>query len=233
MNVIDKQEIKRLSTLITDRLAEEIESGTLKPGERLIQTDLAERFGVSRVAIRDALMGLRKRGLSVSLPLKGDIVRPVSCRTVAEVFALREVVEGFAVRLATARITEDGLAQILEKHRAQEQALGRNDVEYLLKADWDFHWSIYRHCGNEPLLEVIESLWGRIRQARSVAKNDAAWGSAWSEHSVRRHRALYDAIASRDAKKASRLAEANIRDAAKELIEQLRAQGWDEETPIT
>jgi DNA-binding GntR family transcriptional regulator len=76
--------VKSLSTAIADRLAEMIHAGALKPGEHLVQTGLAERFGVSRVAVRDALAQLRQRGLAVNVPRKGTIVRPLSCKTVRD-----------------------------------------------------------------------------------------------------------------------------------------------------
>jgi DNA-binding GntR family transcriptional regulator len=63
--------VKSLSTAISGQLAEMIHAGALKPGVHLVQTDLAERFGVSRVAVRDALAQLRQRGLAVNVPRKG------------------------------------------------------------------------------------------------------------------------------------------------------------------
>jgi DNA-binding GntR family transcriptional regulator len=226
-----KQEVKKLSTLISDRLVEEIQNGTRLPGERLIQNDLAERFGVSRVAIRDALMELRQRGLSVNVPLKGDIVRPVSCKHIADVFALREVVEAFAVRTAVSRIDAAGLSRLASMQREQETHTDKGDLEFLLDADWRFHSTIFSYCDNEPLLDVITSLWARIRQARSVAKINESWGHEWSAHSARRHKSLLAAIERRDADAASSITAENIRSAAAELIGQLRAQGWDEAAP--
>ena len=71
---LDLKVVKNLSDVIADRLGELIQTGSLRPGEHLVQTVLAEGFGVSRVAVRDALQELRRRGLAVNVPMKGTIV---------------------------------------------------------------------------------------------------------------------------------------------------------------
>lgn len=229
MDTIIKQQIKRLNTIITDKLVEDIENGILKPGERLIQNDLAKRFGVSRVAIRDALMELRKRGLSVSVPFKGDIVRPVSYKNVSDIFDLREIVESFAVRLAINNIKDADIEEINNKLLSQLEALKSKDYKFLLQADWDFHWSIYKHCDNETLLEIIQVLWARIKQARSLTNFNTEWGSSWGKKSIKRHKHLFNAIASKDIDIASNIIAENIREAKSELINMLKqTQGWDE-----
>ena len=101
--------------MIADRLEDMIHAGMLKPGEHLVQTELAERFGVSRVAVRDALQELIQRGLATRVPRKGTIVRPVSCKIVRDVFAVRRVVESLAATEACKNMSEadfDRIARI-------------------------------------------------------------------------------------------------------------------------
>ena len=224
---INLQEVKKLSTIISDKLVEEIQNGQLKPGTRLIQTDLAEQFGVSRVAIRDALMELRNRGLSINVPMKGDIVRPVSLKTIQELFDIRGLLEAHAVKTAVERIDAQGIQLIQEKARAQEEAVAAGDIQQIIETDWNFHSSIYRYCDNESLIEMIEAIWMRIRQARSIARSDSDWGSRWGRASVKRHRLLMRAIRSGDGEKAASITVENIGKAGRELIEELKAQGWD------
>lgn len=223
----DLGEVKELSTLICDKLVELILGGVLEPGERLVQNDLASRFGVSRVAIRDALMKLRHRGLSVNVPLRGEIVRPVTRKSVSDVFAVRRLLEPYAVREAVRRMDEQAMAALRVRAREQAEAVRAGDVRAALEADWELHASIYGHCGNSELYEMIEELWRRIRQARSVAGHDQSWGEQWSATSVERHRNLLDAIARRDADRAGDVVESNIDAAAKELILRLEKHGWE------
>ena len=97
---LNLNEVKNLSAVIADRLAELIQTGSLQPDEHLVQTVLAEKFGVSRVAVRDALQELRHRGLAVNVPMKGTIVKPVSYKTIYDLFAVRKTVESLADREA-------------------------------------------------------------------------------------------------------------------------------------
>jgi DNA-binding GntR family transcriptional regulator len=97
----------------------------------------------------------------------------------------------------------------------------------VIRADWEFHRSIYRHCGNTQLLEIIEDLWRRIRQARSVARRDEAWGTGWARRSIARHDRLVEAIRAADSDEAAGITRLNIQESAAELIAKLRQLGWE------
>lgn len=222
-------EIKSVSTLIADRLADLIQGGELRPGERLVQADLAGQFGVSRVAVRDALYLLKQRGLAIDLPRKGTIVRPISCKSVRDLFAVRRAVEGLAGRDACRLITEEALDQ-LDALVAQQEALAEgDDLSPVLAKDWEWHQLLYSFSDNEPLQEVIAVLWSRTRQARSLARGQTAWGKAWGRHSAARHREIVAALRQRDPDTVDRLIAQTIDRASAELVQGLREAGWGEE----
>lgn len=223
-------EVKKLSTVIADRLASMIQSGLLRPGEHLVQTELAERFGVSRVAARDALHLLRERGLAVDVPRKGTIVRPICCKTVRDLFAVRRAVEGLAARLACARMTAEVLERLEQAIREQETLSEGGDRSQLVAKDWEFHEIIFDLCDNEPLKEVIVGLWARTRQARSLAQGEAAWGQAWGRRSAARHREILEALRARDPDAAEQAAIRTIALAEEELVQGLREAGWGEDS---
>ncbi|MCX7788217.1 MAG: GntR family transcriptional regulator [Spirochaetes bacterium] len=224
---IDLSHVKTLSAIITDHLAEQIESGELKPGERLVQVELAKKFNVSRVAIRDALMELRRRGLSINVPKRGDIVRPVSCRTVRELFEIRRINESYAVQLSCSRIDEAGISKLRKIIKEQESCIRKKDIGGFMGKDWEFHAAIFEYCPNEQLKEFIQTLWARTRQARSVAQSDLSWGRQWAEASVARHKELLQALENRDCRKASDITARIIDEASKELEAELLRVGWD------
>lgn len=226
---LDLSSLKTLSSLITDRLAEQIEQGLLKPGERLVQVELARRFNVSRVAIRDALMELRRRGLSVNIPNKGDIVRPVSCKTVQELFEVRRITESYAVQTACAQMDTRGIAKLRKLIKEQEANIRKGDIAKFIQKDWEFHRAIFEYCPNDQLKEVIEFLWSRTRQARSVAQSDVEWGQQWATASVARHKELLAAFESKNCSLAAEITSRIIETASKELQEELRRVGWDTE----
>lgn len=228
-DAIDMRSIKTVASVITDRLAEEIQNGILLPGERLVQMDLCHRFQVSRVPVRDALMDLRRRGLSVSIPMRGDIVRPVSPKIVQNLFELRRINESYAISLACERITTEGIAQLKAIIDEQKILLETEDITAFIEKDWDFHRTLYNFADNEPLQELIEGLWARTRQARSVAKRDVHWAKTWGQTSISRHREIWGAVAEHDAEQASAIIENTIRNASEELCRELISSGWDKD----
>ena len=219
-------EIKSVSTLVADRLADLIQRGVLKPGERLVQGDLAAQFGVSRVAIRDALYLLKQRGLAVDVPRKGTIVRPISCKTVRDLFAVRRAVEGLAGREACRTISDATLAQLERIIEEQEHLAQGDDLELALDKDWEWHQLIYQESNNEPLQEIIAVLWSRTRQARSLARGRVEWGKTWSLNSAARHRKILAALRQRDPDAVERAIAETISAAEEELVQGLQEAGW-------
>lgn len=219
---------RNLSAALADQLSQMIQTGVLKPGEHLVQTELATRFGVSRVASRDALQQLLQKGLAVNVPRKGVIVRPISIKNVHDLFNVRRLVESEAVRLASPHLTDRDFEQLDRLIGEQEEYGQAQDLARFIEKDWEFHQAIYSRCDNEPLKEIIILLWSRTRQARGVAQASPKWGKQWSKNSVERHRRVLKALRKRDAATAARLIADNIDTAAGELVEGLREIGWGE-----
>lgn len=220
-------DIKNVAEQIADRLGEMIQTGALKPGTHLVQTELAARFGVSRVAIRDALQHLRQRGLVIDVPRKGTLVRPVSIKTVRDLFTVRQVIEGLATRLACTHLTDDDFARLERIIAEQERLVQQSDLARLIETDWEFHQTIYARCDNAPLQEMIALLWSRTRQARGLAQSEVNWGREWGKHSAARHRRILAALRARDATQAEQLIVETIARAAEELVQGLREAGWE------
>ena len=222
-------EIKTLSALVADRLSDLIQRGVLKPGEHLVQGDLATQFDVSRVAIRDALYLLKQRGLAIDVPRKGTVVRPVSCQTVRNLFAVRRAVEGLAGRNACLAIT-DGALQQLDRILCEQEALAQGeDYTSMLDKDWEWHQILYAQTTNEPLQEVIAMLWSRTKQARSLARGNLDWGKQWATRSAARHREILDALRRHDPDEVERQIAHTISAAEEELVVGLRQAGWGDE----
>lgn len=222
-------EAKGLADRIAERLIAMIQTGELKPGERLVQTDLAGQFGVSRVAIRDALHRLRQTGLAVEVPRKGMVVRSVSCKMVRDLFAVRRAVEGLATRLACGQHSPESLAGLGVILRDQEKLARRPDLGRVIEKDWQFHQALYARAHNAPLEEIIANLWTQMRQARSLASADPGWGKGWAARSIDRHRRILEALGRRDGVEAERLVVEAIDRAEGELVRGLEEAGWGEE----
>jgi len=224
-------EVKELSTMIADRLVEMIQSGVLKPRERLVQTDLAEQFGVSRVAVRDALYKLIQRGLALKIPRRGIIVRPVSCKIIRDIIAVRRVLEIWAAKEACANMTDEYLERLSNIIQEQEILVEKGEIAQLTKKDWEFHMSIYDGCDNEALKKIIVDLWSRMRQAQGLAQVNVEWGDRWVKQSVNFHRRLLDALSRCDANTIEELLTRSFDSVEEELIQALKEMPWVDTAP--
>jgi DNA-binding GntR family transcriptional regulator len=123
----------------------------LQPGEPLVEARLAEELGMSRTPVRDALFKLEQDGLVVSIPNKGTFVESLSTGDVAEIYDIREVIEGLAARLLSRRITK-GQAEILE-----DLARSADAAKATVSDDVAFHQAIVRLCGSPRLVDIART----------------------------------------------------------------------------
>lgn len=227
---IDMNQARNISSLIADKLSEAIQQGVIKPGERLIQTDLAEKFGVSRVAIRDALQNLVARGLATNIPKKGIIARELSVETIDNIYNVRCVLESYASKVACNFITVDDLNVIKELYDDFYEAL-KSKKKNLVEFDWRFHRSIYSKCRNEVLIEIIDILWSRLWQIRSLlelVKTDIYWFENLIANSFDIHMKIIKAIEEKDSNTVEKLVKEMIESAKEQILKELVGVKLDE-----
>ena len=150
-----------LSDWVVTKILEAIKNGSIKPGERLIERDVAERFSVSRAPVRDAMHKLERLGVVVRQPPRATYVRSWTDRDIAEVLLILDALILLSVHLAGERLEPDDLVeleQIVEETRAAVTA-GSSDVTEQVELDLKFHLAIARASQNARLLELIETLW--------------------------------------------------------------------------
>ncbi|QDZ15760.1 GntR family transcriptional regulator [Humibacter ginsenosidimutans] len=178
---------------VTARLRDEIIDGVRPPGSKLVEREIAEEFGVSRVPVRDALKALITEGLVTPRVRSWAVVRRFTPSDLADLSEVRSALEMLAFRLAAARHTREGLAALRTTLDAELAAAYAGDVVAAHRAGADFHERVVDLTGNETLLELervmrsrLRWLMGRHADLLRVAKE---------------HEALYDAIAARDVDK--------------------------------
>lgn len=220
---LDMNQAKSISSLIADKLSDAIRHGVLKPGERLIQTDLAQKFGVSRVAIRDALQNLVSRGLARNIAKKGIIVRELSVETIDNIYNVRCVLESYASKIACNFITDDDLILIKKAYDDFDEAL-KSKEENLVEFDWGFHRSIYSKCKNEVLIEIIDILWSRLWQIRSLIElvnKDTNWFENLIVNSFNIHMKIIKAIEMKETERVEKLVKEMIERAKEKILAEL------------
>ncbi|HEX9778074.1 MAG TPA: GntR family transcriptional regulator [Geopsychrobacteraceae bacterium] len=196
--------IERHQTLrekILETIREAILKGTLKPGEKVAEPDLAERFGISRTPIREAFRQLESEGYLTVIPRKGAVVTALSEQDVQEFYAIKSILEGYAAELAANRLEGkdiDKLVQINERLKLLER---EGDVKTFFRVHNEFHELFLKASGNKKLYDLVQQLglkFNRLRMASlSVAGRMAI--------SVAEHERLIEAFRRHDGVEAERL----------------------------
>lgn len=218
--------IQNTAEVIAKSLEEKIYGAELKPGQQLVQENIARMFGVSRVPVRDALQILINMGLAVSMPRRGVFVRRLSKKSLYELFEVRKILEGSAIRLAVECITAEDLNTLAEIIKEQQKALTDKNVELNEKLDSVFHSTIFRSLDNGLLIDLISANWARIKQARCTSTVNSEHGVKWISESIHRHKKLLDALNKRDAELACTIVVQTIEDSQQEISLSLEQMGW-------
>ncbi len=190
-------EHKQLWESVSDQLRDEILDGRLAAGTRLLEADLAVRFGVSRGPVRDALRELARHGLAVDVPRRGTFVSSLTERDLEEVYVIRRAIEEVAVRLAIVHATDQDVADIFRAVDEVEAAYGRGDLAAAWDADMAFHRAYCRLSGNGRLLDLFDHLASQTVLLMRTAL-DARASLGWTPP-PEFHRRIAEGIAARDA----------------------------------
>jgi DNA-binding GntR family transcriptional regulator len=222
--------IQNTAEVIAQSLKEMIYEAELKPGQPLIQERIAEMFQVSRVPVRDALQMLISMGIVINVPRRGVIVRPLTETLLEDLFEVRKILEGAAIRMVLRNMTSELPPRLAELIRQQSECLKTGDVKRYGGLDEAFHQIEYEGVGNLRLVELIRSNWEMIKQARSASIVEPKHGKVWMATSVRRHKRILTALIKRDEGMASSIILENIESSKREIIACLREMGWIETT---
>ena len=171
MSVNDRTRVRRGATtpdVIADSLREEILRGDVAPGQALRQEELAERFGVSRLPVRDALLRLEAQGLVHVYPNRGAFVISLSADEVREIFEMRLLLEGDMIERAVPRMSTDDWRRI---DAAQAESTRTAGSDEWVEGDWRLHRALYEPAARPRQLGTIEQL--RATVARYWTARDA------------------------------------------------------------
>ena len=203
---MDASEYLPLRDVVFNTLREAILKGELEPGERLMEIALANRLGVSRTPIREAIRKLELEGLVVMIPRRGAQVASITKKDLQDVLEVRSSLEVLATELACERIRPEQLAQLRGALQRFEQVLGSSDVSVIAGADVDFHDVIFMATGNARLVQILNNLREQMYRYRMEYLKD------FSSHArlLEEHRQLVEAIAAGDREGAAAIIKAHI-----------------------
>lgn len=213
--MIELNEVKKNS--VYDYLFNAIRSGDIKPGQTLTERGLAEKIGVSRTPVREAIRKLEEQGIVTHEPHKGVKVITLSEEKVAQLYDVRELLEGLAVR----RLAERQTPQIIEElsgfiERAEKEAV-ENNVRELAEINSEFHLALARLSGNVYLETIMNMLQTQISLMMSASLST----SGRPLQNIEEHKGLIDAIRSGDGEFAESIAKHHVRKAREHAMKKL------------
>lgn len=198
---------------VYSNLLDAISGGSLLPGSRIMQEDLAEQLAVSRQPVLQALRLLRKDGFVLDAPGRGVLVAPLDVAKLAQIYQVRSMLDALAARLAArTRYVMD--AELISQGRLAARG---TDVQAMMTADAAFHSAIYAASGNPLIAQTAQTHWHHIRRAMgAVLQVSTMRESIWDEHEE-----IAKAIAQGDETKAETLIRQHGEDAGRNLADLL------------
>lgn len=206
-----------VSQLVYTTLREGILSCRLAPGTRISVAELADRMGVSRTPVRDALQRLEAEGLIVTVPRSQTRVADLSMTELDELYGIRILLEGPATEQAAANITDAQLEELRRIVREAEALLTAGDRETFAAHNTAFHTVIYDAVPNRQLRQLLKDL--RSRAQRYIVA--FTWVPGRDREILEDHKRIIEALASRDTALCRRLMEDHVRAAWSSLQHQL------------
>ncbi len=155
---VNMNEYLPLRDVVFNTLRQAILKGELEPGERLMEIQLAERLGVSRTPIREAIRKLELEGLVLMIPRKGAEVAKISEKSLRDVLEVRRSLEELAIELACARMNEEDIQNLEVAQNAFQEAVAHGDAMTIAESDEHFHDIIYNGTGNTRLVQILNNL---------------------------------------------------------------------------
>lgn len=195
-----------LRDIVFQTLRNAIITGELQPGERLMETQLAEKLGVSRTPIREAIRKLELEGLVVMVPRKGAQVAQFTEKDIQDVLEVRAALEALAAKLACRRMDDRAFLKLQLAIAEYSYAAKNKDLETMIEKDVEFHDIICNATQNDKLIQLFNNLKEQVNRYRITYLKNAED----SETVEAEHLAILDALKNKDEEVASRLASKHI-----------------------
>ena len=199
-------------------LRQSILTGELKPGERLMEIHLADKLGVSRTPVREAIRRLELEGLVTMFPRRGAEVAQITEKSMSDVLEVRRTLDALCAELAGDRISQEGLSSLKQACENFERSVATKDAQKIAQADVALHDIILQATGNQRLIQLVNNLSEQMYRYRFEYIKD----SSQHETLIKEHRIIYQSIVDKDKDTAASAAKTHIDNQKKAIIRQIR-----------
>ena len=220
---------KNASLVATEVIREAIMDGTLSPGQRLKEEELARELGISRTPVREALLILQTEGMIEAAPNRGAAVRSFDAADLGEMYLLRAAVEGLAARLAAERVTARSLSKLRRSCDRFEAVCAGGTLKELVRDNLHFHDTILEIAGSERIAHLVRS----VTVLPLVYKSYLWYSPSQKLISAHHHRLIVYALEARDPERAESVMKQHVFEARDVLVRRLSAPSGEPELPST
>ena len=208
-----------LREVVFHTLRKAIIQGELQPGERLMEVTLANKLGVSRTPVREAIRMLELEGLVVMIPRKGAEVAKITVRDLKDALEVRMAIDSLSVKLACERLDEDDKTEIKQACVAF-RAVKSGNVQAIVEGDERFHNTIYRASKNQKLITIAMNLREQVYRYRFEYVKDFSY----HENLIREHDQITEAILKGDVETAQKIMKEHIYNQEQIVIRNLQKE---------
>ncbi|MDD6626694.1 MAG: GntR family transcriptional regulator [Lachnospiraceae bacterium] len=217
---VNMDEFLPLRDVVFNTLRKAILTGELKPGERLMEIHLANKLGVSRTPIREAIRKLELEGLVIMIPRRGAEVAQITEKSLKDVLEVRRALDALCVELACDRISAEETEQLKKACDEFEHATKNGDATTIAAADVALHDIIVQATRNQRLIQLINNLSEQMYRYRfEYIKDDSR-----HDNLVEEHRMIYESVLHRDKQKAAEASKIHIDNQEQSIIAQIRME---------
>lgn len=204
---------EQVATIIRDTII----NGGFKPGERLVGETIAKKIGVSRAPVREAICLLEREGVVEYIPNKGAFVRSITAKDIVEIYTLRSVLEGLAVKLTVERITAEEISKLTEICEVMHKAAEEGNESELIHLDLRFHRLII-HYSQHSYLERIFSEMSNLLLMYLMVDTEAIKAGPGLMQQYIEHNKILEAIKARESEKAEKWIKRHVEASGKSIL---------------
>ena len=222
---VTMDEFLPLRDVVFNTLRQAILTGELKPGERLMEIHLANKLGVSRTPIREAIRKLELEGLVTMIPRRGAEVAQITEKSMNDVLEVRRAMDALCVELACDRITPEELQDLKKACDTFEAAVKTDDIKQIAQADVALHDIIVQATGNQRLIQLVNNLSEQMYRYRVEYLKEGETRDVL----VKEHEELTKAIRERDVERAKQLSFQHIENQRMAIMRSIEAEDAERE----
>lgn len=218
-----KEKHLTLREKILESIRDAIISGSISSGSRVSEPELAERFGISRTPIREALRQLESEGYLTVIPRKGAVVSAFTQKDVEEFYAIKSILEGYAAKLACSRLSDKEIERLQTINKRLDELAGQGDIKQFFRIHSDFHDLFIKAADNDKLREMINLLVTRFQRLRLMSLSQPGRMAV----SVTEHEKIITAFKERNCEAAELLVRKNAEYGGKVLLDESAARAGE------